>query len=250
MRFPPTLTGGKKTSTAPCSLVQAPTFLLAAFDRCFEIRIRECRPAKVRSRSACPLRTSRFASQTYRPMPEAAGAQGRWERTVCRSRSLPHDRRRGDWLSPTQAPRAHRRADRHSQQCCPATTGRPKATKREASPFALMTMSETWGLSRSIMRARIVLPPSIRKHLSPPPMRLDLPPASRTPTTPSGKAMQNFTARGPRLSRRDWAPERAAGFLSRGQSSLRSTCTRGSCRRDRAADWSGYWQQLPHRRME
>src|SRR5581483_4421567 len=44
-------------------------------------------------------------------------------------------------------------------------------------------MADTCGLNRSTMRARIGLPASGLKHLSPPPMRLDLPPARSSPAT-------------------------------------------------------------------
>src|SRR5713101_3563544 len=67
--------------------------------------------------------------------------------------------------------------------------GKPNAENRARSPFALMMRSETWGLRRSIIRARIGRPASGNRHLSPPPMRLDLPPASNTPTTTSGNSI-------------------------------------------------------------
>src|SRR3546814_4829107 len=62
-------------------------------------------------------------------------------------------------------------------------TGRPKAAKRAGSPLAVSTRAPTCGPARSTMRARIVWPPSSRRHLSPQPMRRERPPASSTPTT-------------------------------------------------------------------
>src|SRR5690606_31588400 len=65
------------------------------------------------------------------------------------------------------------------------TTSSPKAANRSGSPLALMTMAPTCGRSRSITCASIGLPARSRRHLSPPPMRRDRPPASKTPVTSS-----------------------------------------------------------------
>ena len=64
-----------------------------------------------------------------------------------------------------------------------ATTGSPKAAKRAGSPLAFSTRVATWGRARSTMCCRIGRPPSGRRHLSPPPMRRDRPPARSTPAT-------------------------------------------------------------------
>ena len=62
----------------------------------------------------------------------------------------------------------------------------PKLAKRAGSTLALIASAATCGSSRAMTWARTGLPASGAKHLSPPPMRLDLPPASTTPATKLG----------------------------------------------------------------
>ena len=64
-----------------------------------------------------------------------------------------------------------------------AATGRSNAAKRAGSPLAFSTSGPTCGRTRSMMWARIGRPPIGRRHLSPPPMRRDRPPARITPAT-------------------------------------------------------------------
>src|SRR5579883_652399 len=63
------------------------------------------------------------------------------------------------------------------------TTGRPNSRNRAGSPLAFSTNADTCGRARAITRSRMVMPASTRSDLSPPPMRRDNPPASRTPAT-------------------------------------------------------------------
>src|SRR5690606_14191351 len=62
-------------------------------------------------------------------------------------------------------------------------TGTRYSEKRCESPLALSTSGPTWGRAISRIRARTVRPASIRRLLSPPPMRRDWPPASSRPQT-------------------------------------------------------------------
>ena len=74
-----------------------------------------------------------------------------------------------------------------------AATGSPKPAKRAGSPLALSSNGPTWGRTRAITWARIGWPASARRHLSPPPMRRDWPPAMSTPETVSVMRRSRYT---------------------------------------------------------
>src|SRR5690554_5089605 len=80
-----------------------------------------------------------------------------------------------------------------------AATGSPKLRKRSGSPLALSSSLSTWGAARSITRARSGRPASSRRHLSPPLMRRDCPPARSTPQTSGVIAARPLAIRLPRL---------------------------------------------------
>ena len=63
------------------------------------------------------------------------------------------------------------------------TTGRSNAAKRTGSPLALSASARTCGRRRSMTRASTGRPPRGRRGLSPPPRRVDRPPARMTPRT-------------------------------------------------------------------
>ena len=160
---------------------------------------------------AAPKRVFQMRCERYRPQPEHRMHTGlrsrnhkRWVGFVSR-RAQPADKVRGEEgrvgcngddeaaLPPVRLRPGEAGMDPASGPIWPArrsgTSGNPNAAKRRGSPLALSTTSATCGTRRSMTWSSNGRPPSGSSALSPPPMRLDLPPARTTPIVPSGVCM-------------------------------------------------------------